>query len=209
MEATAELPQLNKRVVKKANGETYEIDTTHIGARPVQPAVETSRRLAQATGQSPKINSSSHQVREALLYPPTGQLPDHVNSENTSSPVAPLKDQPTPQEFKCPRCGEEKIVGVNGSRRWCLNCLAEWPAATLFLAEVNAIQEQVIELTTRQQLQSRFLTMLAQLDEQDGRLSRINAWLDTLEAQLDLTDHIDEPDETVLPITSMPVLEYA
>jgi hypothetical protein len=51
--------------------------------------------------------------------------------------------------------------------------------------------------------------MLAQLDEQDGRLSRINAWLDTLETQLDLTDNVDDPDETVLPIASIPVLEYA
>jgi hypothetical protein len=89
-----------------------------------------------------------------------------------------------------------------------LNCLAEWPTAVLFLAEVNATQ-QVLELPTRQQLQSRFLTMLAQLDEQDGRLSRINAWLDTLETQLDLTDNVDDPDETVLPIASLAVLEYA
>jgi predicted RNA-binding Zn-ribbon protein involved in translation (DUF1610 family) len=208
MEVTAELPQLNKRVVKKANRETYEIDTTHIGARPVQPAVETSHRLAQATGQSPKVNVNGYQARETLASPLSEQLPDHVNLATRLSSAEPLKYQPTTQEFKCPRCGEEKIVGVNGSRRWCLNCLAEWPTAVLFLAEVNATQ-QVLELPTRQQLQSRFLTMLAQLDEQDGRLSRINAWLDTLETQLDLTDNVDDPDETVLPIASIPVLEYA
>ena len=31
LEATAEIPQLDKRIVKKASGETYEIDTSNIG----------------------------------------------------------------------------------------------------------------------------------------------------------------------------------
>jgi hypothetical protein len=99
---------------------------------------------------------------------------------------------------------------VNGSRRWCLNCLAEWPTAATFLAEVNAIcEQQDIELPTRQQLQYRFLNILTQLDEHDARLSRINAWLDMLDAQLDLTDNVDNRDETMLPIASIPMLEYA
>jgi hypothetical protein len=105
LETTGEIPQLPKRVVTKASGATYHIDTTNIG-----------------------------------------------NGKKTSTLVSKVD---------------------------------RWPD------------------------NNRFLNLLSQLDEEDGRLSRINSWLDTLEAQLDLTDHIDESDETVLPITSMPVPEYA
>lgn len=31
------------------------------------------------------------------------------------------------------RADKQRVVGVNGSRRWCLNCDAEWPTAAAFL----------------------------------------------------------------------------
>jgi hypothetical protein len=189
------------------NGVTYQQDTTNIGSKPAQRVGKTSVIPSQALIESPNPNQNDPKVDDDLTLTRKNK---HVefNAVIKLDPAEQPKFQPTPQEFECPRCGEEKIVGVNGSRRWCLNCLTEWPNSDTFLAEVNATQ-QVLELPTRQQLQNRFLTMLAKLDEEDGRLSRINSWLDTLEAQLDLVQDSDDPDEMVLPITSMPVLEYA
>jgi len=187
LETTGEIPQLPKRVVTKANGETYHIDTTNIG----------------------NGKKTSTPVSKTDCWPDSikDQAPNNgLYSQPLSEPQ--IESYPTPQEFECPRCGEEKIVGVNGSQRWCLNCLAEWPTSDTFLAEVNTTQ-QVIELPTRQHLQNRFLHLLSQLDEKDARLSRINAWLDTLEAQLDLAQAADDPDKIILSITSMQVSEYA
>jgi hypothetical protein len=176
-------------MVTKASGETYHIDTTNIGN-----GKKTSTPIS-------KTDCWPDSIRD--------QAPNNgLCSQPLSEPQ--VERHPTPQEFNCPRCGEEKIVGVNGSRRWCLNCLAEWPTSDTFLAEINAIcEQQDIELPTRQQLQNRFLNLLSQLDEEDTRLSRINAWLDTLEAQLDLSQAADHPDKIMLPIASIPVPEYA
>jgi hypothetical protein len=98
---------------------------------------------------------------------------------------------------------------VNGSQRWCLNCAAEWPTAALFLAEVNGLEDRKAAPPTHQQLQNRFLNILAQLDDQDVRLSQINTWLDTLEAQLELAETTGDPVELMLPIPLMPVSAHA
>ena len=99
-------------------------------------------------------------------------------------------------------------MGVNGSRRWCLNCMAEWPTADAFLAEVNAGREQNYGQLTRRQLQSRFQNILARLDEPE--LVKIKTWLDTLEAEFDLTEATDHTNnEEVTPINTIRVPEYA
>ena len=98
-------------------------------------------------------------------------------------------------------------MGVNGSRRWCLNCMAEWPTADAFLVEVNAGGGQDFDQLSRQQLQSRFQNILSRLNEPD--LARIETWLDTLEAQLDLVEDADHTNEEVAPINAIPVPEYA
>jgi hypothetical protein len=126
-----------------------------------------------------------------------------INLDAAEHPKYQLK----PQEFECPRCGQEKIVGVNGSRRWCLNCMAEWPTADAFLAEVNAGGGQNYGQLTRRQLQSRFQNILARLAEPD--LARIETWLDTLETQLDLAEATDLTNEEVAPINAIRVPEYA
>ncbi|MCP4285880.1 MAG: hypothetical protein GY792_15730, partial [Gammaproteobacteria bacterium] len=114
------------------------------------------------------------------------------------------------------------IVGVNGSRRWCLGCEAQWATAEEFLAEFHRRQEESgrqeigsllqsqqptagdltiaptpttteppqfstfenPQVVTRQSIQSRFLDILTQLEEQDKQLVQIDAWLDDLEHRL-------------------------
>jgi hypothetical protein len=213
LELSSEIPKIDQRIVKR-NGVTYEQNTRNIG---------NSQHDGSAGEPQCATTSISRQFRPALSHVHQDIIqPDEIHAFERTYPwsegVRPgirsdideqSTYQPTPQEFECPRCGEEKIVGVNGSRRWCLNCLAEWPTSDSFLAEVNAIDHQDIELPTRQQLQNRFLNLLSQLDEEDGRLSRINTWLDTLEAQLDLSQVADGPDKIMLPIVSLQVPEYA
>jgi hypothetical protein len=132
---------------------------------------------------------------------------------NIPTPAEPHREyKPQPQEFECPRCRQEKIVGVNGSRRWCLRCGAEWPTAGEFLAEVNANRGQAGSAPTRTELQQRFMQILAQLEEQDGRLIQIEIWLDELERQVVLSNNLHPATETVAPnldLNSIPVLEYA
>lgn len=62
---------------------------------------------------------------------------------HTSIPHPLLSCQLVRQEFECPRCGQEKIVGVNGSKRWCLGCEAQWATANEFLAEFHQKQENL------------------------------------------------------------------
>ncbi|MEW5960870.1 MAG: hypothetical protein AB1801_24355 [Chloroflexota bacterium] len=119
----------------------------------------------------------------------------------TADPQA--KYSPRPQAFECPRCGREKIVGINGSRRWCLNCGAEWPTAADFLTEVNAAQNQTDAVPTRTELQQRFLNILASLGEQDRQLIQVEIWLDELERRLVLSADLQPVAETVAPILSL------
>lgn len=94
--------------------------------------------------------------------------------------------QPKTQEFDCPRCGEEKVMGVNGSRRWCLNCNVEWPTATAFLAEAQA--ERCLEPAVgREAIKARLRELLNLVDTCPAeRLAEIGAWLDDLETAFSL-----------------------
>ncbi len=87
---------------------------------------------------------------------------------------------PKSQDFECPRCGQERIVGVNGSQRWCLNCGAEWPTAAEFLNEVEVVGQMSTPARTR--LQARFAGLLTKLT--DEKLAEIDAWLDELENEI-------------------------
>jgi predicted RNA-binding Zn-ribbon protein involved in translation (DUF1610 family) len=163
LEATGEIPQLNKRMVQKADGTTYEIDTSNIGSAP-------ARQEEEHPGES--IAPARYDEVTETRQPDNG----HKTEPNA-------RYEPTAQEFECPRCGQEKIVGVNGSRRWCLACDAEWPTAQAFLAEVNARRDrQLGEGPTRTELQSRFASILARLE--DEQLGEMAAWLDELERRL-------------------------
>ncbi|MCB0191928.1 MAG: ParB N-terminal domain-containing protein [Anaerolineae bacterium] len=206
LETTAEVPQLSKRVVRKADGQTYEIDTTNIGSKPTPQQVQASRMPKQVVVESPHSNQNGHKPDDTLSSTRPDQYPE-FNAATSPDAAEQPKYQLKPQEFECPRCGQEKIVGVNGSRRWCLNCLAEWPTANAFLAEVNADDEQDVEQPSRQQLQSRFQNILARLDEPE--LGKVKTWLDTLEDELDLAEASVAINEEVTPINTIPMLEYA
>jgi hypothetical protein len=69
METTAEVPQLNKRVVRKANGKIYEIDTTHIGSKPAQQSVQLSRMSNQSVVESPHSGQNGHKIDNNLTSP--------------------------------------------------------------------------------------------------------------------------------------------
>jgi predicted RNA-binding Zn-ribbon protein involved in translation (DUF1610 family) len=167
METTAEIPQLDQRVVKKSDGTTYQIDTSNIGSRsPHQEKTEPGEITVPASSSEPASTN-----------------PETLGPVETRSPDNGHKPEPTAQEFECPRCGQEKIVGVNGSRRWCLACDAEWPTAQAFLTEVNARRDrQPGEGPTRMELQSRFASILVRLE--DEQLGELAAWLDELERRL-------------------------
>jgi predicted RNA-binding Zn-ribbon protein involved in translation (DUF1610 family) len=74
---------------------------------------------------------------------------------NDTSADEQSEHRPKAQEFQCPRCGQEKIVGVNGSRRWCLSCEAQWSTAAEFLAEFRQRQEEPEPQEVGSQFQSR------------------------------------------------------
>ncbi|MEW5958398.1 MAG: hypothetical protein AB1801_11770 [Chloroflexota bacterium] len=216
MEASSEIPKIDKRLVKR-NGVVYEQDTRHIGN------THHERRSPEPEGASPSIAllhkpSLSHMANDVVESNPTWRL-ERTNqfSEISQPDTRPSygeqsKYQHKPQAFECPHCGQEKIVGVNGSRRWCLNCGAEWPTAADFLTEVNAAQDQVGAGPSRTELQQRFLNILASLDEQDKQLIQVEIWLDELERRLVLSADRQPATETVAPILclhSIPILEYA
>ncbi len=129
-----------------------------------------------------------------------------------TTPASQPEHKPQPQEFECPRCRQEKIVGVNGSRRWCLNCGAEWPTAVEFLAEVKASRDQVSAGVTHTELQQRFLNILANLEEQPEQLIQVEIWLTELEHKVGLFTDLHPAAEPVAPAIALnliPVLEYA
>lgn len=83
-----------------------------------------------------------------------------------------------------PHCGRERIVGVNGSRRWCLNCSAEWPTAATFLAAVQS--EPSTEPTTgREAIRNRLRQLISLVDTcPDEQLAELATWLTNLEMSL-------------------------
>jgi hypothetical protein len=74
--------------------------------------------------------------------------------------------------------------GVNGSRRWCLNCSAEWPTAVAFLAEVQAKHPPELA-TSREAIKTRLRKLVSLVDAcPDEQLEEIVTWLDNLETAL-------------------------
>ncbi|MFC1975760.1 hypothetical protein ACFLXQ_05135 [Chloroflexota bacterium] len=244
MEATAEIPQLDKRVVKKASGEIYEIDTRNIGGSkqsyiPVwelETAIRKwlSNMFADRASQIEVLEGikqntpCEYQYLEQLLtsdiLPSPKRKRDVIQAcnnvleqyrqaeRNNISTDGPIGHKPKAQEFECPRCGQEKIVGVNGSRRWCLNCGAEWPTASDFLEEANARQNQIVKSPTREQIQGRFLNILARLEDQDEQLAQVDIWLDELEHKLAFPENnspVDDIPELVPWPIPVQVLENA
>jgi hypothetical protein len=206
MELTAEIPQLNKRVVRKANLETYEIDTTNIGGKPAQQSVQPFETPHQPVIKSPNLNQNDYTLAVPLPFA-SKDRPAGFTLVVGQDAAGPSKYQLNPQPFECPHCGQAKIVGVNGSRRWCLNCMAEWPTAAAFLTEVTAGKGSNSEQSDRQQLKNRFLTILARLDEPE--LARLQTWLDALEAQLNPAEDSRHPNQMFTLISAIPVPEYA
>ncbi len=212
LELSSEIPKIDKRLVRR-NGATYELDTSDIGntlseqqCNGRQPdgisLVRQHRQPPDHFKHDPVESNSRHLLSEAI------PIPDHARLFAGLRSNGQAIHQPEHQDFECPRCGQEKIVGVNGSRRWCLSCLAEWPTAAEFLAAVNAIHDQAIQIPTRQQLQKRFLNILAQIDERE--LGKINTWLDSLETWLAFVEesHFAEADAHTR-LNSHRMLEYA
>ena len=153
LELSGEIPQMEERTVTR-NGTTYQQATSNIGQNSGQ------------TPTGPKL--------------PINQI-DHKEEKTGASPLSFSNGYtPEPQAFECPRCTQERIVGVNGSRRWCLNCGAEWPSAMAFLAEVH---QPVVGLPLPQQLQRRFAQVVGHLDE--SQLAAVEQWLAGLEQQVE------------------------
>jgi DNA-directed RNA polymerase subunit M/transcription elongation factor TFIIS len=113
METTAEVPQLNKRVVRKAGGQTYVIDTSNIGSKPAQQRVQTSEMPNQAAVAFQSSDQSDHNEDDTLSSTRQDRYAEFNAVTNLVATEQP-KYQLKPQEFECPRCGQKKIVGVNG-----------------------------------------------------------------------------------------------
>lgn len=156
METSSEIPKMDKRIVTR-NGVTYQQDTSNIGN------ISTQQEAAHPA--------------ETVVPVSYSELAETRELDSGCKPQTNARSEPTAQEFKCPRCGQEKIVGLNGSRRWCLSCSAEWPTAQAFLAELDWLPAMVE--TTQTNLQNRFVNILAQLA--DEQLDEIAVWLDELE----------------------------
>lgn len=171
MELSSEIPKMDRRIVTR-NGVTYEQDTTGIGTKPTRQEAE-----------HPDTNVPQTQYPASPAYPHISELPEPHLPDNTRDLPPTTSYEPTVQAFECPRCDREKIVGVNGSRRWCLHCGTEWPTAGAFLAEAKARQDQEPgEGVTRVALQTRFLEILSQAGE--AQLEQVATWLDELEHSL-------------------------
>jgi predicted RNA-binding Zn-ribbon protein involved in translation (DUF1610 family) len=181
LELSGEIPQIQTRTVTRA-GATYEQDTSQIGQR--SPG---SVGLEPGSGARVKPTVPGSNGIEAA----NGSRQSDRDPTPTAIPVAEeqARYEPHAQDFECPRCGQEKVVGVNGSRRWCLGCGAEWPTATSFLAEIEISAGAVTTTVTRTQLQHRFAALLADLA--DEQLSELEGWLADMETKL--AHHADEP----------------
>lgn len=153
LETSGEIPRIDKRTVTR-NGQVYQQNTGRIGQPETAPEPGPSSSLplpaAACATCSPYAGSNGKQ--------------------------APL--QPKAQEFECPRCGRERIVGVNGSRRWCLHCGAEWPTTAAFLAEVEGNQ---VWVKTAAGLQQRFSALVAGAEPE--QLDKLDTWLTELEKE--------------------------
>ena len=165
LEVSAEIPQIATRLVTR-NGRTYALDISNIG----------QNKTADSFTHTPELSEVGHSLNPGR--PPQNQSLIH---EKLAGAYEPTDYEPKALEFECPRCGKESIVGVNGSRRWCLNCSAEWSTVASFLAEVQTLPAPV--RLTREHLLSRFEGILMRLNEVE-QLDKIEIWLNNLEDEL-------------------------
>ncbi|MBE7472308.1 MAG: hypothetical protein HS114_24505 [Anaerolineales bacterium] len=162
LEVCGEIPQIETRTVSR-NGQTYTVDTGNIGKSRLSTWV--------GPGFGKELEAS-------------GEFRQMENTVKLSYTADPTSYEPKAQEFECPCCGQEKIVGVNGSRRWCLNCSAEWPTAAAFLAAVQTRQPQALA-TGREAIKMRLWKLVSLVDAcPDEQLEEIVTWLDDLETAL-------------------------
>ncbi|MCP4406853.1 MAG: hypothetical protein GY807_03675, partial [Gammaproteobacteria bacterium] len=173
LEVTAEIPQLDKRTVTKADGRTYKIDTRNIGSNELNEAKK--EMLPKDEPVSRVQPADTHFTDNKLVI----TLPDQDNTElalSTSSENSYMVER---QSHPCPRCGQDRIVGVNGSKRWCIGCEATWKKEGDFLTEVT---DRSGTPALRTLVQRRFLELLSHLDK--AQLGQVEMWLDDLEQNL-------------------------
>lgn len=176
LEVSWEIPQIETRTVSR-NGQTYAVETGNIGKS--QRPTTTDPNLARDW-----VPQMVHLLQPETL--PTAQSfsCEMENMVKLNYTTDLTYSEPKAQEFECPCCGQEKIVGVNGSRRWCLNCSAEWPTAAAFLVAVQARQPQALA-TGREALKIRLRKLVSLVDAcPDEQLEEIVTWLDNLETSL-------------------------
>ncbi|MEM7343233.1 MAG: hypothetical protein AAF485_03245 [Chloroflexota bacterium] len=198
LEVTAEIPQLDKRVVTKSDGRTYEINTRNIGRSATPEAEQKTSDVVPATSyhQTQKRVSTSHPLNSALIDNQVVSVPNEGDIETVpvDLPITletngyTLERQPHP----CPRCHQDRIVGVNGSKRWCLHCEAAWETADDFLTELTNPTDAP---ALRNSVQQRFLELVSRLD--NSQLDQVDTWLDDLERTL------PDPD-TIVSLTNDP-----
>jgi hypothetical protein len=177
LEASGEIRQIEKRVVTR-NGQTYQVDTSNIGKSRPSPMDESSIAIALTS-------QTAYPLLELEVLPQV--QPPIYEAESVvklGCTYDPTYYEPKSQEFECPHCGQEKIVGVNGSRRWCLNCGAEWSTAAAFLAEVQ-IKHPLELAANRESTKMRLRKLVSLVDAcPDEQLEKIVTWLDNLETAL-------------------------
>jgi hypothetical protein len=104
LEVSGEFRQIEKRLVTR-NGQTYQVDTGNIGNSKAATTMEPSFTVAL-----PSL-TVSHLRPETLppVQPPNCEVEDMVKLGCAHDSTY---YEPKVQEFECPYCGEEKIVGI-------------------------------------------------------------------------------------------------
>ena len=182
LEVSSEIPKIEQRMVSR-NGATYGQNTRNIGSSGQPSEVEKKASLQQHQPADVPLKDSRFVM--ALPGEDNIELVNLALSTSGESGYTPER-QPHP----CPRCDQDRIVGVNGSKRWCLNCEATWEKAADFLAEVPGSSNSWVSQQAR--VQQRFLDLLARLD--NAQLGQVEAWLDDLEHKL------PQPNDTVTAV---------
>ena len=172
LEVSSEIPKIEQRMVSR-NGVTYEQNTRNIGSNGQLSEARKEVPLQQPQPADASLKNDSFVM--ALPGEDSTELADPARSTSGESGLPPER-----QPYPCPRCGQDRIVGVNGSKRWCLNCETTWEKAADFLAEVSGPSNSLISQQDR--VQQRFLDLLARLD--NAQLGQVEAWLDDLERKL-------------------------
>lgn len=182
LEVSSEIPKIEQRMVSR-NGVTYEQNTRNIGS---------SGPLSEARKEAPLLQPQPADV-SLIDSKFVMMLPGEDNVELVNLALSTLGESGYPlerQPHACPRCGQDRIVGVNGSKRWCVNCEATWEKAADFLAEVSGLSNSGV--SQQAHVQQRFLNLLARLDT--AQLGQVEAWLDDLEQKL------PQPNDTVTAV---------